>query len=120
PPRKSSDILARGPTVPSGESGANLIFRGRIPSMTVGDPKPIDAHYKANVNERNQPLYAPAGTSKSATVASRLPPPVVPLARSPSDTTPTRRLSWFTTGRRRIHHSPIFCDTSETSLSSKQ
>jgi hypothetical protein len=29
-------------------------------------------------------------------------------------------LSWFTTGRRRTHHSPIFSDTSATFSSPKQ
>jgi len=33
----------------------------------------------------------------------------VSTTRSPSDTIPTRRLSWSTTGRRRTHHPPIFC-----------
>src|SRR4051812_28675495 len=41
-------------------------------------------------------------------------------AMSPSETMPTRRLSWLTTGRRRTLMSAIFNATSSTSSSSKQ
>jgi hypothetical protein len=40
--------------------------------------------------------------------------------RSASDITPMRRLSRFTTGSRRTHHSPIFYATSSALSSSKQ
>lgn len=65
-------------------------------------------------------LYVSAFTSKTGRALWPSSVSAVPTARSPSDTTPTRRLSWFTTGMRRTHHSPIFSDTSATFSSPKQ